>query len=58
MSKQLPLKFKILNMLFSEIKFASKYEPILNQFIVRCSTNFKRLGNTALVDKQFGQVEK
>ena len=31
-----------------KIKFGTKYEGIFNHFILRCSSNFERLGNTGL----------
>ena len=42
----LPEKFVIHNTLGYKQKFDSRYEGFSNHFIVRCSTTFKRLGNT------------
>ena len=34
-----------------KIKFAAKHEGISNHFTLRCSINFKSLGNTGLTDQ-------
>ena len=44
----LPEKFEIHNILSLKMKFDYMYEEFSDNFIVRCSATFKRLGKTAL----------